>query len=339
MRRGTHAVLLICFFFSLQSALAKSAKQLQIFSIDVEGGQSTLIVAPSGESLLIDTGWPGEENAEKIIAATKAAGIKKIDYLLLTHFHRDHTGGVPDLAKRIPIGVFVDHGANVEATDEDTSAIYAAYEKVMAKGRHVVLKPGDGLPIKGLTVRILSSAGEHITGPLPGAGEANLLCSAESPAEADPSENAQSLATLITYGKFRFLDLGDLQKQKELALACPNNLIGTVDLFLVTHHGHETSNPKAIVWALHPRVALMNNGAKKGGSPEAWQTVHDSPRLEDLWQLHYSEAGGKGHNSPENFLANLGGSSEGNYIKVTVQSNGTFTVLNSRNNFKKTYKK
>jgi len=194
-----------------------------------------------------------------------------------------------------------------------------------------------GIPIKGLTVRVLTAAGEHISDPLPGAGEANMYCDSEPDAPPDPSENARSLGVLITFGKFRFIDLGDLTKKKELELACVNNLVGKVDLYLVTHHGLDQSNAKAIVWGLHPRVAIMNNGAHKGGNPEAWQTVHDSPGLEDLWQLHYSEDAGKEHNAEEKFIANSGGK-DGNYIKVAAEPDGTFIVENSGNRFRKQYK-
>jgi len=323
-------------FLFIPFAFAKT-KPLQIYFIDVEGGQSTLLVSPSGESLLIDAGWPGEANADKIVAVAKTAGIHKIDYLWSTHYHTDHAGGIPALAAKIPIGTFVNHGPNVE-TDDETKDNYAAYQKVIEDKKHQVLKPGDTLPFKNLKVQVLTSAAQHISSPLPGAGTANPLCEAEPKPEADPGENPQSLGALITYGKFRFLDIGDLEKQGELELACPNNLIGTVDLYLATHHGSAWSNPKAIVWALHPRVAIFNNGLHKGNDAAAWQIVHDSPGLEDLWQLHFAEAGGKDHNVEEKFLANLDESTT-NYLKVTAMPNGTFTVFNTRNNFEKTYKK
>jgi len=320
------------------AALAKAQRPLQIYFIDVEGGQATLVVSPSYESLLIDSGWPGfnGRDAERIVRAAKAAKIKQIDYVLITHYHRDHVGGVTQLADRMKIGEFVDHGPNLEDSDvarED----YAAYERVIAKARHVSVRPGDGIPIKALTMRVLTAAGEHISEPLPGAGEANPYCDSESEAAVDPTENARSLGVLITYGKFRFIDLGDLTKKKELELVCLNNLVGKVDLYLVTHHGLNQSNAKALVWALHPRTAIMNNGAHKGGSPEAWQTVHESPGVEDFWQLHYAEDAGKEHNTGEKFIANSG-SRDGNYIKVVADPDGTFTVENSGNKFKKEYK-
>ena len=319
-------------------ALARAPKPLQIYLIDVEGGQATLVVGPSHESMLIDTGWPNFDgrDAERIARAAKAAKIKQIDYVLITHYHRDHVGGVTQLAERMKIVTFVDHGPNLEDSDAARED-YAAYEKVVAKARRIMVRAGDGIPIKGLTVRVLTAAGEHIADPLPGAGEANMYCDSEPDAPLDPSENARSLGVLITFGKFRFIDLGDLTKKKELELACVNNLVGKVDLYLVTHHGLDQSNAKAIVWGLHPRVAIMNNGAHKGGNPEAWQTVHDSPGLEDLWQLHYSEDAGKDHNTGEKFIANSGGK-DGNYIKVAAEPDGRFTVENSGNKFRKEYK-
>ena len=319
-------------------ALAKAPKPLQIYLIDVEGGQATLVVGPSHESMLIDTGWPNfnGRDAERIARAAKAAKIKQIDYVLITHYHRDHVGGVTQLAERMKIVTFVDHGPNLEDSDAARED-YAAYEKVVAKARRIMVRAGDGIPIKGLTVRVLTAAGEHIADPLPGAGEANMYCDSEPDAPPDPSENARSLGVLITYGKFRFIDLGDLTKKKELELACLNNLVGKVDLYLVTHHGLDQSNAKAIVWGLHPRVAIMNNGAHKGGSPEAWQMVHDSPGLEDLWQLHYAEDAGKEHNTGEKFIANSGGK-DGNYINVAADPDGRFTVENSGNRFRREYK-
>jgi len=320
------------------SASAKAPKPLQIYFIDVDGGQATLVVSPSRESMLIDTGWPDFKgrDAERIVRAAKAAKIKRIDYVLITHYHRDHVGGVTQLAERMKIGAFIDHGPNLEDSDAARED-YAAYEKVVAKARRIMVRAGDGIAIKGLTVRVLTAAGQQIAEPLPGAGEANMYCDSELEAVPDSSENARSLGVLITYGKFRFIDMGDLTKQKELELACLNNLVGKVDLYLVTHHGLDQSNAKAIVWGLHPRVAIMNNGAHKGGNPEAWQTVHDSPGLEDLWQLHYAEDAGKEHNAGEKFIANSG-SKDGNYIKVAAEPDGRFTVENSGNKFRKEYK-
>jgi len=342
MPRSLYAsVCSVCLFFLfLPISFADSGKSLQIYFIDVEGGQSTLIVDPSHEALLVDTGWAGfnGRDADRVMAATKAAGITHINYLVITHYHGDHVGGVTELAKRIKIDAFVDHGPNQENADA-TRTGYADYLKVVGQSKHIVATPGEHLPFKGMSVQFVAAAGEAIHAALPGAGKPNPLCAFEPEAPVDPTENAQSVGMLITYEHFRFLDLGDLTKKKERNLVCPNNLIGTVDLYLTTHHGLDLSNSKVIVDALHPRVAIMNNGAHKGATPPAWQIVHDSPGLEDLWQLHQAMDGGKDHNVSDELIANLGEKDEGNYIEVTAQPDGTFTVANSRNKYEKTYKK
>jgi len=342
MRPVLAAVLSLCVYGASTPCAfaAASPKSLQIYFIDVEGGQATLLVSPNGQSLLIDTGWSGYEgrDADRIVAAAHQAGITQLDYVLITHYHRDHVGGVPQLVDGIKVGTFVDHGPNLEDS-EVTRADYAAYEKAIAGHAHVIVKPGWGLPIKGIEVHVLAATGDHITTPRPGAGEANSYCKSE-PAEAeDATENARSVGVLITYGHFRFLDLGDLTKKKEMEMACPNNLLGTIDLFLVTHHGADLSNPKPLVWALHPRVAVIDNGPRKGSSPAAWQIVHDSPGLEDLWQLHYAAESDKDHNVAEERIANVKENCEGKYIKVVAEADGTFTVTNARTGVQKTYSK
>ena len=343
MRMGSSLIAAFCFCMLtvlLWASPAASVKPLQIYFIDVEGGQSTLVVSPSGQSLLIDAGWPGYEgrDADRILAAAHQAGLSQIDYVLITHYHRDHVGGVPQLLDGMKVGTFVDHGSNQEDS-EVTRTDYAAYEKAVAGHPRVTVKPGWGLPIKGIEVRVLAAAGDLITSPLPGAGEANSYCKGEPTAPGDDTENARSVGVIITYGKFRFLDLGDLTRKKELELACPDNLIGTVDLFLVTHHGADLSNPKALDWALHPRVAVIDNGPRKGSSPAAWQIVHDSPGLENLYQLHYAAESNKDHNVDPEHIANVKENCEGKYIKVTAENDGTFTVTNTRTGAQKTYSK
>ena len=314
-------------------------KPLQVYAIDVEGGQSTLIVSPSGQSLLIDTGWSGfnGRDADRIVAASKSAGIKQLDYVLITHYHRDHVGGVPQLAERMKIGTFIDHGPNQEDSDV-TREDYAAYEKVVAGHKHLVVRPGDRLPIKGIKVLVLTAAGAHIAKTLHGAGQPNPNCASEPKPEADATENARSLGVLLTYGKFRMLDLGDLTKDKELELACPRNLIGTVNLFIVTHHGFDQSNAKALVAAIHPEAAIMDNGAHKGASPEAWQTVRDVVGPDRLWQLHYAVDGGSTHNVDEKYIANPENSHDAaRQIRALANADGTFLIINSRNNTQTKY--
>jgi competence protein ComEC len=327
----------VVLFLVLGSATAQTgAKPLQIYSIDVEGGQATLIVSPSGQSLLVDTGWPGfnGRDADRIVAAAKAAGISQFDYVLITHYHRDHVGGVPQLAEKIKIDTFLDHGPNREDSNV-TREDYTAYEKTVAGHRRKTVKPGEHVHVKGIDVLVLTAAGEHIKKHLHGAGEPNPNCASESKPVADTTENARSLGIVITYGKFRFLDLGDLTKDKEMELACPRNLIGTVDLFMVTHHGFNQSNTKALVAAIHPQAAIMNNGAHKGASPDAWQIVHDVVGPDRLWQLHYAADGGPEHNVDGKFIANPNEQNDvGHFIKAQAFPSGEFDVLNTGNDLR-----
>ncbi|MGH9498818.1 MAG: ComEC/Rec2 family competence protein [Terriglobales bacterium] len=311
---------------------------MRIYFVDVEGGQSTLIVTPAQQSVLIDTGFAGGRDADRIVQAATDAGIKQIDYVLITHYHGDHVGGVADLLKKIKVGTFADHGENQEDSDS-TKKNYTDYLAAIAHVPRVVLLPGQGLPLKGIRLQVLAAAGEHISGPLPGAGEANIYCASEKQAPEDLSENSRSLGVLVSYGKFRFLDLGDLTDEKELGLVCPNNLIGPVDLYLATHHGGNPDNPRALVWALHARVAVINNGPHKGGSPEAWQIIHDSPGLSDLWQLHYAMDSDKQHNAREELIANTDDKSDGHFIEAVIQSDGEWSVKNSRNGYENKYGK
>jgi beta-lactamase superfamily II metal-dependent hydrolase len=330
--------------FFAASALAVSAQkthagQLLIYAIDVEGGQSTLLVAPSGASLLIDTGWPGNDgrDAQRILAAMGDAGIRKIDHVLITHFHTDHVGGVPELVKRVEIGEFIDHGENREDSDI-TRSDYAAYVKAIAGKPRRIVHPGDTIDIPGLTTIVLTADGEHIAA-VPGVKpEPNSYCASEPKWDLDTTENPRSTGVLVTFGKFRFLDLGDLTKAKEIPLVCPDNLIGRVDVYLVNHHGFNLSNSRAFVDAIHPRVAIMDNGAHKAGSPEAWQTIHESSGLEDLYMLHTAEGSDAAHNSAEPLIANLKGSTgDGAFLKVVAKADASFTVTNSRTGQTKKY--
>jgi len=330
MRRTWCFLTLLALLLSVRPL--RSAQTLDVYFIDVEGGQSTLFVSPSGESMLVDTGWPdfAGRDADRIVAAAKLAGVKRIDYLVVTHYHGDHVGGVPQLAQRIPIGNFIDHGPKDVETDPMAQFLYKSYESVASKGNRIVARPGEKIPISGIDVEILTAAGEEITQPLAGAGESNPLCATTPRRAVDASENAQSVGMVIGYGKFRIVDLGDLTWNKELDLVCPNNKLGTVDVYLSTHHGSDQSGSAATVHAFQPRVAIMNNGAKKGGTPEAWQAIHSSPGLEGFWQLHYAVDGGPANNVAADFIANQD-AIDGNWIRLSADPDGGFTVTNSRN--------
>jgi beta-lactamase superfamily II metal-dependent hydrolase len=335
---------------------------LDVYFIDVEGGQATLFVSPSGESLLVDAGNPGARDADRIVATAKAAGLTQIDYVMVTHYDGDHVGGVKDVSDRMPIRNFVDHGVRLPGQGVVPSPNYqaavqrtdAAYAEARAKGRHIEVKPGDKVPIRGLNVQIVSAQGAILTGPLPGAGAPNPLCRDFVPQEEDKTENLRSVGAVIELGRFRALDLGDLTWNKERELVCPNNLLGTVDVYLTTHHGLNLSGPPVIVHAVRPRVAIMNNGPRKGDSRETWTTLKSSPGLEDIWQLHYSvprppnaafheasENGGPELNAPRDYIANLdeeAAHTPAYAVKLTAQQDGSFVVTNLRSGFKKEYK-
>ena len=320
-----------------------ASNDLTAYFIDVEGGQATLFVAPSGQSVLVDTGWAGFEgrDADRIAKAAQDASVKQIDYLLITHFHADHVGGVPALAAKLPIKNFVDHGESVEVSTPQGKKLYDAYMAEVTKGNHIVVKPGDKLPIKGVTWEIVSAAGQVIDKPIPGGGQQNPECSSfqrRDNRNIEHDENAMSTGSFIQFGRFRTVDLGDLLWNKEEALFCPVNKIGPVDVYIVSHHGMNMSGSPQMVHALHPKVAIMDNGEKKGGTVEAWSTIHETQGVQDIWMSHFSAAGAKEHNSPENEIANM--SSEGDkgyYLKLVARRDGHFEVTNERNSFTKKY--
>lgn len=320
------------------AATMPAAKNLEIYFIDVEGGQATLFAPPGGDSLLIDTGWGGfnRRDADRIAAAAKAAGVKRIDYLLITHFHTDHVGGVAQLSEKLPIRNFVDHGANIE-TGKAADVLFNTYKDYRAKGNHIQVKPGDKIPVKGLDVTVVSAGGETIAAALPGAGRPNPECAGFKKMDPDKSENAQSVGVLIQFGDFRLADLGDLTWNKEFDLVCPANKLGKVDAFVVSHHGTNTSDSPQLVRALSPRAAIEENGAKKGGSAEVWRTLKETPGLQDTWQLHFAVAGGKENNPADPFIANVDEICEGKWLRMTAMRDGAFTLENSRNKYQKTY--
>jgi beta-lactamase superfamily II metal-dependent hydrolase len=319
----------------------QARNSLQIYFVDVEGGQATLFVTPGGQSLLIDTGWPGNNgrDADRIVAAARKAAIERIDFVLLTHFHQDHAGGITQLAAKIPIGTVIDHGENREHTDAATEQTWQDYQKFLAKGdvKRLIVKPGDVLPLQDVEAEVISADGALIEKPLPGAGDTNTSCKSSDQRPADQTENLRSLGTMIIFGKLRILDLGDLTWDKEMELMCPSNRLGTIDIYIVSHHGWSQSNSPALLNGIAPRVAIMDNGATKGGSPSSWDIIKKSPRFQDFWQLHFSNEGGAAHNVADPFIANLPGPDAGNYLKLTARKDGSFEVFNSRTQRSKHY--
>jgi competence protein ComEC len=333
---------LITVFALLSAALLPAAsKNLEIYWIDAEGGAATLIVAPGGASMLVDTAnrTPDDRDAKRIFAAAQQAGLTKIDILLTTHFHADHIGAMAALAKLIPIEMYMDHGESVELARPQVAANYKAYEELSA-GKRKILKAGDRIPLKGVDIEVIMSAGQAITKPLKGAGAKNPACAdfKEHSPEQDP-DNDQSVGFLLKFGKFDFIDMGDLTWNYEQKLVCPVNLIGTVDLYQTTHHGLERSNSPQFVWAIQPKVAVMNNGPRKGGPAVVFETLRKSPGLEDIWQGHVALGTPKEVNSDEKMIGNLGPSADctGNLLKLSVAPDGKYTMTNPRTGYTKTY--
>jgi competence protein ComEC len=367
MRRAIIAVLAFAVLVASPLAQTRAGKTLDIYVVDVEGGNATLFVSSSGESLLMDTGNGGAaavRDADRIMAAVKDAGLTQLDHLITTHWHGDHFGAMAEIARRIPIRHYIDHGPSVESQPASEVFQKDTYPALYGKAKRTIAKPGDRIPIAGLDWRIVTSAGEAIKSPLPGAGGPNPLCATHKPQAADPTDNAQSVGSVITFGRFRAVHLGDLTWNKEFDLMCPTNRIGTADVFFVSHHGQPVSNAEVLVHALQARVAIMNNGTRKGGQPAAMRIIHSAPRLEDLWQVHFSTLSGQEHTAPGLFISNTiddqpdampvapiappqpgAGAAPAPvhngaayWIKVSAQQDGSFTVTNARNGFSKTYR-
>ena len=360
------ARILVLFVLTATTLAIAAAKTLDMYVIDVEGGNATLFVAPSGESLLIDTGNAGPaapRDAGRIIEAMKDANVRQIDHLITTHWHGDHFGGMGELASKVTIKEFIDHGPNAQPGQPADDFLQKVYPELYAKGKHTVVKPGDKVAVAGLDVRVVTSAGQTIKTALPGAGASNPYCAAFKAGDNN-AEDPQSVGIHVTFGKFRTIHLGDLTKNKEFELMCPSNRIGTIDVLLGLHHGQASSNSEVMVHAIRPRVAIMNNGTRKGGEPEVMKTVHSSPGLEDLWQMHFSQLSGQEYTVPGMFIANIVDDAQtaipvapmpapqpgsgaapapvhngkAYWIKLSAQADGSFTVTNTRNGFTKTYK-
>jgi beta-lactamase superfamily II metal-dependent hydrolase len=315
---------------------------LRIYFVDVEGGQSTLFVGPTGESMLVDTGSPDAKNpmsprdASRIAAVCKLAGVTKIDNLVITHYHSDHVGGLPQLVALVPVGRFIDHGVNREGADysggASTVAGYNAYQKVLAGSTadHLTAKPGDVLPVKAFHVEVVSADGEVIAKPLALGGQPNPSCETSPHKDVEGSENDRSVGMIITFGKTRIMDLGDFTWGKEPGLVCPVNKLGKVDVYIASHHGLDRSGSPALVDAVAPRIAVIDNSGHKGAAATTIDTIRGSSRLQDLWQLHTAEGNDTAHNVAESYIANLPGPDAGNYLELTVRPNGSMAVTNPR---------
>jgi beta-lactamase superfamily II metal-dependent hydrolase len=316
---------------------ASAAGTLDIYWIDVEGGASTLIVTPDGQSVLMDTGFDGfgDRDASRIEQVVrKEAGLKRLDYVLISHFHVDHAGGLAALAKRVEVGAFIDHGESVE---QGGPPLWEQYRAIAGRRQRTV-KPGERLPLNGVELTIVAAHSQFAKPPA-GAGP-NALCESFKAQPEDRGENGKSLGYLLRAGKFEFVNLGDLSWNFQRELACPVNLLGKVDLFQATHHAVRDDVLPQQMWAMEPTVAVMNNGPAKGAGAVAVETVLRSPGLQDLWSLHRAVNTDAAHNAQEQLIANLGGTEgcAGAWIRARLDGAGTYTLTNSRNGYAKTYR-
>ncbi len=347
--------------------VAQARATLDIYVVDVEGGNATLFVAPSGESVLMDTGNGGAaatRDATRIMEAVTDAGLKQIDHLITTHWHGDHFGAMEELSKRVPIRAYYDHGPSVQSQPASDAFLKDVYPQLVAKASRTISKPGDRIALKGVDWRIVASAGQVLQSALPGAGRPNPYCANFTPQPNDDTDNAQSVSSFITFGRFRVAHLGDLTWNKEALLMCPNNRLGTTDLLVVSHHGLPVSSSEVLVHALQPRVSIINNGTRKGGPPSSMKIILNSPGLEDVWQMHFSMLSGQEYTVPGMFIANHVDQQPDSmplaaweappagekpppapvhngkafWFKVSAQQDGTFSVTNTRNSFTKTYR-
>jgi competence protein ComEC len=349
--------LLIAVLLAPAALLDGQSKNLDIYWIDVEGGAATLIVSPSGESMLIDTGWAVDgRDAKRLYAAAQLAGLKKIDYLVISHFHADHVGGLVEFSNMIPIGRFFDHGDAIEKENQQWLDDYLA----ASAGKRTIVKPGDEIPVKGLSVLVVSSDQKLLAKPVNGGGPNPLCADAEQKAPVSP-ENQRTVGLLLTYGKFKYLNLVDLDWSKEMELACPVNRLGAVTVYQTGRHGaFDGAGAPAFLYAIQPQVVVVNNGPRKGlgqvdntvksitppgarvarYEKNAYLRLAKIPGIEGIWQEHLSLLDrDTSHNTAEDMIANFEDTADckGNWIRATVAPDGKFTVTNSRNGFSKTY--
>lgn len=343
------------------AALAAQSDTLLIDAIDVEGGAATLYITPEHQSLLIDSGWPADsdrgaknpDSAQRIVASARRHGLSKLDYVLITHYHVDHVGGLSELLGQFPVGTILDHGPNRETPPPDTkpelaasqpAVLYPKYLETIHGHEHRSLKAGDTLKIGSLHLTVLTSDRVVIahavtgTGSVAGAGVSSPECGSMKPMDTDGGEeNARSVGVMLTFGRARIAALGDLTWNMEKELVCPDK-VGPVDLFIVSHHGVNLSNSPALLHALEPRVAIEDNGATKGAAIETYETVSHSPRLLRLWQLHFAQGAGTEHNVPPAYIANPGSVGDAHAsLEIAVTRQGAVTVTNDRTGFSETY--
>ncbi|HVY34903.1 MAG TPA: MBL fold metallo-hydrolase [Caulobacteraceae bacterium] len=334
-----------------------AVKTLKIVQLDLEGSGGTLYVTPEGVSVLVDAGsvagsmWTtsldgAKGPADRIAAAAKALGLKKLDYVIATHYHGDHIGGIAELLALMPMGTFVDHGVNRELFNPAdnpkepprTQAGYLRYLQLIKGHRRIIVKAGDVLHFGSLTDTVVAADGKPISRPLPGAGEPGQACGLPPMADDKGLENQKSIASLFSFGKVKIAAFGDLTWDREHDLVCPVDKVGHVNIMILDNHGMGVSNHPGFVHTLRPDLAIMGNGSKKGDWPDVVKTINSSPGLQGLWRVHATTVYPPEQDGDPNYLANLGPlPSHGYSIQLDVTRSGAVTVTNARNGFSKTY--
>ena len=348
MRRGILcAIGIIAFGFVVPNSqlLSLSAQggptdTLDIYWIDVEGGAATLIITPEQESILMDAGWGREDerDAKRIQDAMADANIDHIDHFITSHFHRDHIDGLPALASRVPIGEFIDHGDSVEQDQPNGAASWSAYLSV-AQGKRRTVKPGDKLRLEGVEFSFVAARREVPQQPLSPTGP-NPYCQQSEPGGDLQGENASSVGYLLSLGAFQFLNLGDMTPNIQHQMACPENKLGTVDLYQIPHHGMRNALSPALTWAVQPKVAVINNGPHKGGGPDSYEIIEQIESLEDIWMVHRALDTDDAHNTSERLTANQTDEDDcvGFWIRAMVHPDGrSYVLMNGRNRASRTY--